>query len=61
MSPNVQTHQFDLSNVNLSQQAILAIRTKMEQMARELAQNEELGLDEATLMRILEAKTEKLI
>jgi len=61
MSPNVQTHQFDLSNVNLSQQAILAIRTKMEQMARELAQNEELGLDEGTLMRILEAKTEKLI
>jgi hypothetical protein len=33
----------------------------MEQMARELAQNEELGLDEGTLMRILEAKTEKLI
>jgi len=37
MSPNVQTKQFDLNNVNLSQQAILAIKGKMEQMARELA------------------------
>lgn len=33
----------------------------MEQMARELAQNEDLGLDETTLLRILEAKTEQLI
>ena len=30
-------------------------------MAKELAQNEELGLDESTLLRILEAKTDKVI
>lgn len=30
-------------------------------MARELAQNEEVGLDESTLMRLFEAKTEKMI
>jgi hypothetical protein len=30
-------------------------------MAKELSQNEELGLDESTLLRILEAKTDKVI
>lgn len=33
----------------------------MELLAKELAQNEEIGLDEATLLRIFESKTEKLI
>lgn len=30
-------------------------------MAKELAQNDELGLDESTLLRILEAKADKVI
>jgi chlorite dismutase len=37
------------------------IKRKMEQMAKELAQNEEIGLDESTLMRIFEAKTDKMM
>lgn len=32
--------------MNLSQKAIQVIRGKMEQIARELAENEEVGLDE---------------
>lgn len=33
----------------------------MEQIAKELADSEELGLDENTLMRMFELKSEKLI
>jgi hypothetical protein len=33
----------------------------MGDLAKELAQNEDIGLDEATLMRFFESKTEKLI
>lgn len=33
----------------------------MEQIAKELADSEELGLDENTLMRMFELKSEKLM
>ena len=36
------------------------IRKKMLLVAKELSQDEEIGLDEQTLMRIFENKTEKL-
>jgi predicted transcriptional regulator len=45
----------------LTSQAALAIKQKMKQMARELAQNEEIGLDERTIMRYLGEKAERLI
>ena len=52
---------FDLTQYGLTQEAIGTIKRKMEQMAKELAQNEEIGLDESTLMRIFEAKTDKMM
>lgn len=45
----------------MSQEAVSTIKRKIENLARELAQNEEIGLDESTLLRIFEAKTDKFI
>ena len=45
----------------LSQEALSTIRKKMKVLAKELAQNEEIGLDEQTLLKIFECKTEKYI
>jgi hypothetical protein len=50
-----------MTQYGLSQEAIATIKRKMEQMAKELAQNEEIGLDESTLLRIFEAKTDKMM
>ena len=45
----------------LSQNAMATIHKKLEIIARELADNEEIGLDEQTLLKIFEAKTERLL
>jgi hypothetical protein len=61
ISPNNANHNINEGTLNLSQEAVTTIRRKMELIARELAQNEEIGLDEQTLLRIFECKTEKLL
>jgi len=38
----------------LSKEAVKTIRKKIENLVKELAQNEEIGLDQGTLMRFFE-------
>ncbi|TNV73632.1 hypothetical protein FGO68_gene8077 [Halteria grandinella] len=61
-SPYQQVHQFDITqNLVISKEAMNTIKRKMGDLARELAQNDEIGLDEATLVKFFESKTDKLL
>lgn len=40
---------------------MLTIRRKIEGLARELANNEDIGLDEATLLKLFESNTDRLL
>eukprot|EP00347_Sterkiella_histriomuscorum_P012817 403367114 len=58
---NLSNPLLDQSSFILTQQQATTIRKKMEKLAKELADSEEIGLDENTLMRMFELKTEKLV
>ena len=49
------------SSVMLSHDAVQTIKRKMEMVAKELAETDEVGLDEATLLRIFESKTDRIL
>ena len=49
------------SHLHVSQEAMQTIRRKMGDLARELAQSDEIGLDEATLIRFFETRTQDLL
>ena len=49
------------SQLHVSQEAMQTIRRKMGDLARELAQSDEIGLDEATLIRFFETRTQDLL
>lgn len=45
----------------MSKEAVKTIRKKIQNLVKELSQNEEIGLDQGTLMRFFESKTENLL
>lgn len=51
--------QLDVAAISSSSMQL--IRRRMADLARELAQNEELGLDEAVLVKFFETKTKDLL
>jgi hypothetical protein len=52
-SPNHPNNQSLTSSI-----ALKTIRKKIQALAKELANTEEIGLDESTLMKFFESKTE---
>ncbi|CDW71525.1 UNKNOWN [Stylonychia lemnae] len=56
-----QNTQNDQQYFQLTNQQISTIRKKMEAIAKELAETEEIGLDENTLMRLFDMKADKLL